>query len=189
MLKIWYIPWKNEYTHKIFTLWRGMIWQIKSELQWERHPAWRMLLGWVLVTGIGYQNQTSLAVTIAKDTLDTQHVIDVVKAYPNGKVLSQIKAMQHVLNKNEMSVFFQRPYSTGLPPLPAGYDNTKELTDKLCKQTLAVKQKPNKRLPSSYLCHLCFIKGHFIQDCSLVNYVWMFEWSVAIYNAITYIDL
>ena len=119
----------------------------------------------------------------------SQHVIDVVKAYPNGKVLSQIKAMQHVLNKNEMSVFFQRPYSTGLPPLPAGYDNTKELTDKLCKQTLAVKKKPNKRLPSSYLCHLCFIKGHFIQDCSLVNYVWMFEWSVAIYNAITYIDL
>nr|XP_022322668.1 zinc finger CCHC domain-containing protein 24-like [Crassostrea virginica] len=65
------------------------------------------------------------------------------------------------------SYWYRRPYSTGLPPLPAGYDNTKELTDKLCKQTLAVKRKPNKRLPSSYLCHLCFIKGHFIQDCSL----------------------
>ncbi|KAL4240545.1 Zinc finger CCHC domain-containing protein 24 [Mactra antiquata] len=25
--------------------------------------------------------------------------------------------------------------------------------------------KPSKRPPSTYLCHLCFTKGHFIKDC------------------------
>ena len=81
--------------------------------------------------------------------------------------------MQYVHVKNEMSVFFQHPYSTGLPPPPAGYDNINELTDQFCELTLAVNKKPNKRPPSTYLCHLCFTKGHFIRDCPQVNYVIM----------------
>ena len=81
--------------------------------------------------------------------------------------------MQYVHVNNEMSVFFQHPYSTGLPPPPTGYDNINELTDQFCELTLAVNKKPNKRPPSTYLCHLCFTKGHFIRDCPQVNYVIM----------------
>ncbi|XP_019620009.1 PREDICTED: zinc finger CCHC domain-containing protein 24-like isoform X2 [Branchiostoma belcheri] len=31
--------------------------------------------------------------------------------------------------------------------------------------TLAMERKPTKRPPPSYLCHLCFQKGHYIKDC------------------------
>lgn len=30
-------------------------------------------------------------------------------------------------------------------------------------------RKPVKRPPSTYLCHLCFKKGHYIKDCPQVG--------------------
>lgn len=30
-------------------------------------------------------------------------------------------------------------------------------------------RKPTKRPPPSYLCHLCFKKGHYIKDCPQVR--------------------
>jgi len=30
-------------------------------------------------------------------------------------------------------------------------------------------RKPTKRPPSTYLCHLCFKKGHYIKDCPQVS--------------------
>ncbi|XP_030758563.1 zinc finger CCHC domain-containing protein 24-like [Sitophilus oryzae] len=38
-----------------------------------------------------------------------------------------------------------------------------DLTEQLAE--LALDRKPIKRPPSSYLCHLCFQKGHYIKDC------------------------
>ncbi|CAH1246142.1 ZCCHC24 [Branchiostoma lanceolatum] len=35
--------------------------------------------------------------------------------------------------------------------------------------TLAMERKPTKRPPPSYLCHLCFQKGHYIKDCPQVG--------------------
>ncbi|XP_076757555.1 zinc finger CCHC domain-containing protein 24 [Xylocopa sonorina] len=43
-------------------------------------------------------------------------------------------------------------------------DNIGELTDHFTELTL-LDRKPTKRPPSSYLCHLCFKKGHYIKDC------------------------
>ncbi|KAF7269658.1 zinc finger CCHC domain-containing protein 24-like [Rhynchophorus ferrugineus] len=42
-------------------------------------------------------------------------------------------------------------------------DGLESLTEQLAD--LALDRKPIKRPPSSYLCHLCFQKGHYIKDC------------------------
>ncbi|XP_048761558.1 zinc finger CCHC domain-containing protein 24-like isoform X4 [Ostrea edulis] len=55
------------------------------------------------------------------------------------------------------------PYATGLSA--AGYDSINDLADQFCELSLSVDRKPSKRPPSTYLCHLCFTKGHFIRDC------------------------
>ncbi|KAH3863675.1 zinc finger CCHC domain-containing protein 24-like [Dreissena polymorpha] len=39
-----------------------------------------------------------------------------------------------------------------------------DLTDQFSDLCLSV-PKPSKRPPSTYLCHLCFTKGHYIKDC------------------------
>ncbi|GAB6018376.1 Zinc finger CCHC domain-containing protein 24 [Chamberlinius hualienensis] len=40
-----------------------------------------------------------------------------------------------------------------------------ELVDQFHDLTLGLDRKPMKRPPQSYLCHLCFRKGHYIKDC------------------------
>lgn len=36
---------------------------------------------------------------------------------------------------------------------------------------LVLERRPIKRPPPSYLCHLCFQKGHYIKDCPQVSHV------------------
>ena len=43
-----------------------------------------------------------------------------------------------------------------------------ELADQFSDLCLSV-PKPSKRPPSTYLCHLCFTKGHYIKDCPQVG--------------------
>lgn len=54
---------------------------------------------------------------------------------------------------------FQAPFAHQLSP----YGSINDLVDHFSDLTLD--RKPNKRPPSTYLCHLCFTKGHYIKDC------------------------
>uniref|UniRef100_A0A646QEY3 Zinc finger CCHC domain-containing protein 24 n=1 Tax=Hemiscolopendra marginata TaxID=943146 RepID=A0A646QEY3_9MYRI len=40
-----------------------------------------------------------------------------------------------------------------------------ELADHFSELSLGLDRKPTKRPPPTYLCHLCFKKGHYIKDC------------------------
>lgn len=40
-----------------------------------------------------------------------------------------------------------------------------DLADQFNDLALGLDRKPTKRPPASYLCHLCFRKGHYIKDC------------------------
>ncbi len=58
---------------------------------------------------------------------------------------------------------------TALPGQPISpYSSINDLADHFSELNLSLDRKPNKRPPSSYLCHLCFNKGHFIKDCPQV---------------------
>lgn len=56
-------------------------------------------------------------------------------------------------------------YTNGGYNSPVGTIN--ELTDLF--NDLSFDCKPTKRPPPSYLCHLCFKKGHYIKDCPQVR--------------------
>ncbi|XP_046365001.1 zinc finger CCHC domain-containing protein 24-like isoform X2 [Haliotis cracherodii] len=45
------------------------------------------------------------------------------------------------------------------------YGSIQDLADHFSDLSLSMERKPSKRPPSSYLCHLCFNKGHYIKDC------------------------
>jgi len=69
-------------------------------------------------------------------------------------------------------------HSTGfLPELAGACDimadiqnqlNDLSLTD--CDASQSPRYRAAKKPPSTYLCHLCFQKGHFIKDCPQVAY-------------------
>ncbi|XP_014673500.1 PREDICTED: zinc finger CCHC domain-containing protein 24-like [Priapulus caudatus] len=40
-----------------------------------------------------------------------------------------------------------------------------DLNDHFSDLSITMDRKPGKRPPPSYLCHLCFMKGHYIKDC------------------------
>ncbi|KAF4516925.1 hypothetical protein B566_EDAN008014, partial [Ephemera danica] len=45
-------------------------------------------------------------------------------------------------------------------------DNVGDLVDQFAELGLGLERKVNKRSPpNTYLCHLCFKKGHYIKDC------------------------
>jgi hypothetical protein len=44
-----------------------------------------------------------------------------------------------------------------------------DLADHFADLTLSMDRKPTKRPPPTYLCHLCFKKGHYIKDCPQVK--------------------
>ncbi|ENN77715.1 hypothetical protein YQE_05786, partial [Dendroctonus ponderosae] len=46
---------------------------------------------------------------------------------------------------------------------PFSNDHLADITEQLAE--LALDRRPLKRPPTSYLCHLCFQKGHYIKDC------------------------
>ena len=60
---------------------------------------------------------------------------------------------------------FQNPFQAS----PYGSINgINDLADQFNDLCLSV-PKPSKRPPSTYLCHLCFTKGHYIKDCPQVS--------------------
>ncbi|XP_019758947.1 zinc finger CCHC domain-containing protein 24 isoform X1 [Dendroctonus ponderosae] len=50
---------------------------------------------------------------------------------------------------------------------PFSNDHLADITEQLAE--LALDRRPLKRPPTSYLCHLCFQKGHYIKDCPQVS--------------------
>ena len=46
-----------------------------------------------------------------------------------------------------------------------------ELTDQISELNLEFDfwKSPSKKPPANYVCHLCFHKGHYINDCPLVS--------------------
>lgn len=44
-----------------------------------------------------------------------------------------------------------------------------DLTDHFSDLSITMDRKAGKRPPPSYLCHLCFMKGHYIKDCPQVG--------------------
>ncbi|KAK3091561.1 hypothetical protein FSP39_020820 [Pinctada imbricata] len=50
-------------------------------------------------------------------------------------------------------------------PCQTEYHGIGELTDQFCDLSISMDRKTQKRPPSTYLCHLCFTKGHYIKDC------------------------
>ena len=55
--------------------------------------------------------------------------------------------------------------------------NELSLTDSETNQSY--RYRAAKKPPSTYLCHLCFQKGHFIKDCPQVPYV---QWKSVMYR-------
>ncbi|XP_012944177.1 probable cyclin-dependent serine/threonine-protein kinase DDB_G0292550 [Aplysia californica] len=59
--------------------------------------------------------------------------------------------------------------STPFPPQsvssPSPYSSIQDLAENFSDLTLSPDRRTSKRPPSSYLCHLCFTKGHYIKDC------------------------
>ena len=51
------------------------------------------------------------------------------------------------------------------------YGSINDITDHFNDLSLSMERKPGKRPPSTYLCHLCFNKGHYIKDCPQVSFL------------------
>ncbi|CAH1405649.1 unnamed protein product [Nezara viridula] len=56
-------------------------------------------------------------------------------------------------------------YIANIPPIAP--DNIGDLTEAL--NDLCLNEKCYKQPPASYLCHLCFSKGHYIKDCPMAG--------------------
>ncbi|XP_052815180.1 zinc finger CCHC domain-containing protein 24-like [Mya arenaria] len=86
---------------------------------------------------------------------------------------STINVNQQV-NSNGISSMFKYPRQPDpwgnsavntMGTLPNGFPGgMAELADQFSDLCLSM-PKPSKRPPSTYLCHLCFTKGHYIKDC------------------------
>ena len=59
---------------------------------------------------------------------------------------------------------FQNPFQAA----PSPYGSINDLADHFNDLSLSLERKPSKRPPTTYLCHLCFTKGHYIKDCPQV---------------------
>lgn len=65
--------------------------------------------------------------------------------------LANLSTLNHLSNLNS-------PYTN---------DPLSDITEQLAE--LSLDRRPLKRPPPSYLCHLCFQKGHYIKDCPQVS--------------------
>ncbi|XP_074649209.1 zinc finger CCHC domain-containing protein 24-like [Tubulanus polymorphus] len=72
---------------------------------------------------------------------------------------------------HHQNIYQQQPPDPWTGPLSltshhnTSYGNINDLTDHFNELSLSLDRKPGKRPPSTYLCHLCFNKGHYIKDC------------------------
>ena len=84
------------------------------------------------------------------------------------------------------------PMSNGGPPNGvqqrlSPYGSIADIADHFNELSLSMERKPGKRPPSTYLCHLCFNKGHYIKDCPQVSeHVCIYR---GLYTHITYTHL
>lgn len=78
-------------------------------------------------------------------------------------------------NNNYRYIFFlifQNGFQTAQNLSTSPYGSINDLVDHFSDLSLlSIPRRPNKRPPSSYLCHLCFTKGHYIKDCPQVSSV------------------
>ncbi|XP_054269762.1 zinc finger CCHC domain-containing protein 24-like isoform X1 [Macrosteles quadrilineatus] len=67
------------------------------------------------------------------------------------------------------STGYSAPAYQPIPPTkwPSQPDPIVELTENLAE--LSLKQKSTKQPPATYLCHLCFVTGHYIKDCPMAR--------------------
>ncbi|XP_041363529.1 zinc finger CCHC domain-containing protein 24-like isoform X2 [Gigantopelta aegis] len=65
-----------------------------------------------------------------------------------------VNATNHYANGNVSTLSTTSPYGS-----------IQDLADHFNDLSLSLERKPSKRPPSTYLCHLCFNKGHYIKDC------------------------
>nr|KAI8766749.1 putative cyclin-dependent serine/threonine-protein kinase DD [Biomphalaria glabrata] len=66
---------------------------------------------------------------------------------------------------HEYSSIASTPFPSHSVSSPSPYSSIVDLTDQFSDLTLSQDRRLGKRPPSSYLCHLCFTKGHYIKDC------------------------
>lgn len=80
-----------------------------------------------------------------------------------------------LINIQIVFVVVQNPFQSSQPlntTSPLG--SLQDLAEHFSDLTLSMERKPGKRPPSSYLCHLCFNKGHYIKDCPQVRPSFLF---------------
>ncbi|KAH9508415.1 Zinc finger CCHC domain-containing protein 24 [Bulinus truncatus] len=67
--------------------------------------------------------------------------------------------------QHEYSSLTSTPFPSQSVSSPSPYSSIVDLADQFSDLALSQDRRLGKRPPSSYLCHLCFTKGHYIKDC------------------------
>ncbi|KAL5018122.1 hypothetical protein ScPMuIL_003844 [Solemya velum] len=88
-----------------------------------------------------------------------------------GTVTSLLKQGQNIFNDSWSPLSLNTAlnangFQTAQNLSTSPYGSINDLVDHFSDLSLlSIPRRPNKRPPSSYLCHLCFTKGHYIKDC------------------------
>lgn len=105
------------------------------------------LLNWVYLT-LADQNQTSTS-----DQVPSKILPAVWSPFPTAQAYNY-------------NYYSNGSLSGGLTGLNSSLsESVGDLADHFADLTLSMDRKPTKRPPPTYLCHLCFKKGHYIKDC------------------------
>ena len=91
-------------------------------------------------------------------TQHTPKILGQIQMYRSSCLFSEI------LNHTTY-IYFQNPFQAA----PSPYGSINDLADHFNDLSLSLERKPSKRPPTTYLCHLCFTKGHYIKDCPQVG--------------------
>lgn len=115
------------------------------------------LLNWVYMT-IGDQTQQNASLYTTSDPWNTQSV-----SVTSNMNTSMFKYPRQPDPWTTSAVNTINPVAPN-PFQVSPYGSVNDLADQFSDLCLSL-PKPSKRPPSTYLCHLCFTKGHFIKDC------------------------
>ncbi|ESO84250.1 hypothetical protein LOTGIDRAFT_108621 [Lottia gigantea] len=117
------------------------------------------LLNWVFLTLADQQNNVQNGQSLYTDPWNN----------PTNPPLTSVTTVNNLLKSHSQSIFNQDPWSSsitsGLNTTTSPYGSIQDLADQFCDLSLSIDRKPVRRPPSTYLCHLCFNKGHYIKDC------------------------
>ncbi|CAL1527448.1 unnamed protein product [Lymnaea stagnalis] len=67
--------------------------------------------------------------------------------------------------QHDYSSLNSTPFPSQSVSSPSPYSSIVDLADQFSDLAISQDRRLGKRPPSSYLCHLCFTKGHYIKDC------------------------